>query len=460
MWNLQVQGVDLSIIEDAAKECLQFSHRYHLSFSVGLAEAMQAGWIGPMKLDGSRIPMDEKLRHWERENHVACAGSYYVHMGLTHYYLGDYAKADHYLVGVRRYLSGLTDNVLKRQWHVFLVLNALKRYEKGLGLTNKEALLAEIRPIIKKIETWAGLGPLLKPHLALLYAELERVTGGFKETRSRYLEAIEVAHEQNYTLLEGHLNECLGELLLQAGKGTERVYFLEALRLYRKCRAERKEFHLIEKYPEYFEEEKSLYPPHLQAEVSPSATLRELDIEYILKSSLAIAAETEQDALLRKIMNALIEISGAQHGYLLMEEEGKLLVLAEDHVTHHGAMGALNQELEETTDICKAIVRYVYRTKEKISLHNATQESEFRDNPEVRSLQLRSVLCLPVIRQSKIVGVLYLDNRLADAIFTSEKIQAIELVTSQAVISLENARLQARLIALGTQAPLPDARAT
>lgn len=448
MWNLQVQGADLSIIEDAAKECLQFSHRYHLSFSVGLAEAMQAGWIEPMKRNGSQIPIDEKLRHWERENHVACAGSYYVHMGLAHYYLGDYAEADRYLIGVRRYLSGLTDNVLKRQWHVFLVLNALKRYEKGLGLTSREALLAEIRPIINKVETWAALGPLLKPYLALLYAELERVTGEFREARSRYLEAIEVAHEQHYTFLEGHLNECLGELLLQQGKGTERVYFIEAVRLYRKCRAERKETQLIDKYPEYCEDEQSLYP-HAQTEAAASATLREIEIDYILKSSLAIAAETEQDALLRRIMNALIEISGAQHGYLLMDEEGKLLVRGEGHVSHGGAIGALNQELGETTAICKAIVRYVYRTGEKISLQNAAQDSGFRDDPEAQRLQLRSVLCLPVVRQSKIVGAVYLENRLADAMFTPEKTQAIELVTSQAVISLENARLQARLVALG-----------
>ena len=56
MWNLQVQGADLSAIEDYAKECLQFSNRYHLSFSVGLAEAMQAGWIAPMKKAIHRSP--------------------------------------------------------------------------------------------------------------------------------------------------------------------------------------------------------------------------------------------------------------------------------------------------------------------------------------------------------------------------------------------------------------------
>jgi len=105
---------------------LQFSKRYHLSFSVGLAEAMQAGWIEPMKKHYSPIAMEEKVKQWEQDNHIASAGSYYIHMALTHYYFGEYEKAEEYLVGARKYLSGLTDNVLKRQWHVFRVLNALK----------------------------------------------------------------------------------------------------------------------------------------------------------------------------------------------------------------------------------------------------------------------------------------------------------------------------------------------
>ena len=259
MWNLQVQGANLSIIEDYVKECLQFSNRYHLSFSVGLAEAMQAGWIAPMKKDYAPTPMEEKLQAWERDNHVSSAGSYFVHMALMHYYFGDYEKAQEYLVGVRRYLSGLTDNVLKRQWHVFLALNALKMYEKGKGIDNEHELLSEIRPIIKKVEKWAALGPLLKPYLAFLYAELERVIGTFKEARSLFLDAINIAHEHKYIFLEGYLNECLGELMLNTGLCSERVYLAEATRLYKKCGAKRKESNLIEKYHQYFEEEKTSY---------------------------------------------------------------------------------------------------------------------------------------------------------------------------------------------------------
>ncbi len=444
MWNLQVQGADLSIIEDAAKECLQFSNRYHLAFSVGLAEAMEAGWIEPMKRDGSVPPMDDKLRQWEQDNHIASAGSYYVHRGLAHYYLGEYVEAEKCLASVRQYLSGLTDNVLKRQWHVFLVLNALKLYERGLGARNKAELMDQIDPIIKRVEIWAGLGPLLKPYLAFLYAELERVTGEFRQARSLYLDAINIAHKEGYTLLEGHLNESLGEFLVQAGQSCERLYFAEGARLYRKCRAELKESSLLEKYAEYFGEQ-AVSLPRAEDEADPAAhTLPDLDFDYLMKCSTAISAEAEQEALLKKVMDVVLASSGAQHGYLLMEDGDSLVVRAESHVTQ-SEPAIRNRNLEEAQGISKAIVRYVYRTEERVLLNNAAQEGPFRHDVDVQGMQLRSVLCLPVIRQSKMVAVLYLENRLSDQVFTAEKTRMTELLTLQAAMSLENARLMNEL---------------
>ena len=439
MWGLQVQGANLSAIEEYAKECLQFSQKYHLSFSVALAEAMQAGWIEPMKRGYTSVPMEEKIQKWEKENHIAAAGSYYVQMALTHYYFGEYEKAEEYLVEVKRYLRGLTDNVLKRQWHVFQALNALRLHERGIVYKSKEELLSYIEPLIKKIETWAQYGPMLKPYLAFIYAELERVTGDFRKARSLYFDAIAAAHEQRYALLEAHINECRGELLKDAGFDTARVYFVEAARLYRKCRAERKEIFLMERHPEYFEEEMPAYAP---AEVEPAAyTLPGLDVDYLMKSSLAISAEIDPKVLLKKIMNVVLEASGAQHGYLLIEEGDSLIVRAENHIAKKDAVRTVKYNLEDAADVCKEIIRYVRRTKERVVLSNASEQGEFKDNPNLQRMGLKSVLCLPLIKQSSLIGILYLENRLSDSVFTPERTEMTELLTSQAAISFENVRL-------------------
>ena len=436
MWNLQVQGADFSKLEDYIKECLQFSNRYNLSFSAGLAEAMQAGWITYMKKDCPPVPMEEKLKQWKADNHVASAGSYYVHMALAHYYSGDYAGAQKYLEEVRSYLTGLTDNVLKRQWYVFLVLNALKLFERGIRFTTKEELFAEILPLIKKVETWAQWGPLLRPYLALIYAELERVTGSFKESRSLYLDAINSAHEQRYIFLEGYLNECLAEFMNSKGLCSYSVYLNEALRLYRKCHAERKEINLIEKYSDFFEETTGT-----STQAAGTAEIPALDIAYLMKSSLAISAEIEQDNLLKKIMNVVIESSGAQHGYLLIEDDGNLFIRSESHIAGLQTTNTLNQKLEDAEGLGKAIIRYVQRTGEKVILNDACREGMFRDNTEIQELNLKSVLCLPIMKESALIGEIYLENRLIESVFTGERIQMTELLASQAAISLKNAWL-------------------
>ncbi|MEW6720081.1 MAG: histidine kinase dimerization/phosphoacceptor domain -containing protein [Thermodesulfobacteriota bacterium] len=440
MWNLQVQGADLQAIEEAAKECLQFSHRHNLSFSVGLAEAMQAGWIAPMKRGYSPVPMEEKLKAWERDSHVASVGSYFVHMALSHYYFGEHGQARDCLNSVRKYLTGLADNVLKRQWHVFLVLNALKLFERRAGHGSREELLAEIEPLIRKIETWASPGPLLKPYLAFIHAERERVLGGFREARSLYLDAVHAAHEQNYTLLEGHLHQCLGELLLGAGRCGERIHFAEAARLYRKCRAERKEYLLHEKYAECFVEE-----PEASAvegmEIPAFRTLPNLDVDYLMKSSMAISVEIEQESLLRKAMDVVLECSGAQHGYLLIEEDGNLTIRAESHIAEKQSCRALGKTLEEAPDICRATARHVYRTGERVVFDDARKQCALRSGCDCRCPHPGSLLCLPVIKQSKKIGILFLENRLTDSVFTEEKIRMTRFLASQAAISLENARL-------------------
>lgn len=443
MWNLQLQGRDLSGVEEAARECLQFSQRYHLSFSVGLAEAVLAGWVEPMRQGCRPVPMEEKLERWERENHVASAGSYYVLRALAHYYLGEHAQAGRCLARVRRYLSGLTDNVLKRQWHVFLVLNALKLYERGEGERDLEALRAEVDPLMARIESWAALGPLLQPYLALARAELERVTGSPREARSLYLDALAQAQRQEYLFLEGYLYQALGELCLERGLGSERLYFAEAARLYRRCRAQRLEQSLLERHPEEDGEEPEP-APLASPGAPPGATLPDLDLDYLTKSALAIAAATDREALPRRILQLVLESSGAQRGYLLIEEGGALVLRAESHAARQEPARALSLPLEQAGEICKAMVRYVHRTGERLILGNAAGEGEFRDNPEVQGLKLRSVLCLPLVRQSSRLGVLYLENRLAEAVFSAEKTRMTELLLLQAGLALENARLVAQ----------------
>lgn len=480
MWNLQVQGNDFTKIEEYTNECLEFSNKYQLYFSVRLAEAMQEGWVEPMKRAYIPTDIEKKIKLWEKDNHIASAGSYYVHRGFSHYYFGEYEQAENYLQKVRHYLKGLTDNVLKRQWYIFLALNAIRLHKNKLNYKSKKKLLEYVNPLIKKIEIWAALGPLLRPYLILLYAELEAATGDLREARSLYLDALDLAFKFRYHFLEGYLNECLGELVASTPslgefcleyqtcnkrkcrcnrwwlhrdkedyekqklffKSTAGIFLKQALSLYKKVKAQRKEEALLEKYFKYFKEEP---PAPLPVAPEPVHKFSNIDTGYLMKSCLVIPVETEEKVLLHKIMNVVLESSGAQNGYLIIGDDDDLVVRAESHITEKHVVRTMARNFMEYKNICHAIVRYVYRSHEIVLLENASEKGRFKDNLEVQALQLKSVLCLPVIKQNRLIGILYLDNNLADSVFTLERTELTKFFTYQAAISWENTRLLERM---------------
>jgi C4-dicarboxylate-specific signal transduction histidine kinase len=160
-----------------------------------------------------------------------------------------------------------------------------------------------------------------------------------------------------------------------------------------------------------------------------------------MKSAPALSAEIDLTQLMQKIMAVVLESSAAQHGYLLIKQNDELLVAAEQHVGKKRTIHKHYYSLNKVRGICHAIVNYVQRTHEKVVLSDAASEGDFQSAPEVAAFGLHSVLCLPVIKQSEFIGLLYLENRLSKGVFTPEKISMTELLTAQAAISLENARL-------------------
>ena len=450
MWNLQTQGKNMRLIEEAAEECLQFSRRNQLFFSVGLAEAVLAGWVAPMKPDYQPVDMDATLARWADNNYVAASGSYFALLGFAQYYLGDYTAADVSLQTVERYLHGLTDNVLKRLWYVFRILNRLRLAgansyapsdagRMNLPPPDWSTITAEISPLLEKIEIWAQLGPLLKPYLAFIHAEIARAHGNMREARDRYLDAISIAQTQSYTLLTGHFYESMADAITEGSLGDAELFYGEARRLYRVCRADGKSARLQQRHL-YVCPDNSIRAEK-KVDLNDQSTLPNLDINYLMKSARALSAETDLNQLTQKIMRVVLESSGAQHGYLLIKEAEGLLVAAEQHVGKKQLVHKQPVSLNQARYISHAIVNYVQRTLQKVVLNDAMAEGDYQNTPEVQALGLRSVLCLPIIKQTELIGLLYLENQLSAGIFTAERTDMTELLTAQAAISLENARL-------------------
>jgi PAS domain S-box-containing protein len=149
------------------------------------------------------------------------------------------------------------------------------------------------------------------------------------------------------------------------------------------------------------------------------------------------------DQLIATLMQVVIESAGAETGALVLLEEDQLTVVAQ-------CSGSRPCDLEKLTvvdcaTIPVSVIHSVERTQETLVFDDAVSESPFSTDPCIQKQQTRSLLCLPILNQSQLIGILYLENNLSTGVFTNDRLQVLNLLMAQAAISLENARLYAQL---------------
>jgi predicted ATPase/signal transduction histidine kinase len=182
-------------------------------------------------------------------------------------------------------------------------------------------------------------------------------------------------------------------------------------------------------------------------------TTEQLDLASVLKASHAISSEIALDKLLARLIRVVIENAGAQHGYLILRHRDELVIEAQGTVDSDvrvlHAMPLSAQVSPDPSDpphatapqVSTAVVSYVLRTRETVVLHDAAREGPFARDPHLRASRPRSLLCMPLLRQGQVTGVIYLVNELSPQVFTAERVELLQLLSSQMSIALENARL-------------------
>jgi len=169
-----------------------------------------------------------------------------------------------------------------------------------------------------------------------------------------------------------------------------------------------------------------------------------LEVQTLIKASEAIAQEYEFSNLLKTLIKIIMESAGAQHGYLLLQENFGLVVQAsvQDDLSNIDVMQ--NSVYTDIDTIVHPIVNYVTRKKESIVIDDMTQNNIF-DTSYVSSRLIKSVFCAPLILQGELRGVIYLENNVLPSVFTEEKVKFLQHLSGQIVISIENTMVYSRL---------------
>src|SRR5262249_3641339 len=150
------------------------------------------------------------------------------------------------------------------------------------------------------------------------------------------------------------------------------------------------------------------------------------------KASQAVSGEIVADRLIETLMTIALEHAGAERGLLILPRGNGYGIEAEARTRHGKVEVTLRQADVTEVEVPESVLYAVVRTQHSVILYDASAQNPFFADEYFRQKRARSVLCLPLIKQTKLIGVLYLENNLASHIFTSARISVLEVLASQA----------------------------
>ena len=170
-----------------------------------------------------------------------------------------------------------------------------------------------------------------------------------------------------------------------------------------------------------------------------------LDLNSIMKAAQTLSGKIVLSRLLEKMMHIVIENAGAEKGFLLLPKQDRWHIEAQGHIDSPDTAVLQSLPLEESEQAPADIIHYVAHTQESAVLHDATQEDDFTRDAYIVKHRPKSVLCAPLVNMGQLTGILYLENNLTAGAFTPERLEVLNLISSQIAISIENAFLYSNL---------------
>lgn len=341
----------------------------------------------------------------------------------------------------------------KGMYYMFDSLARLGTYEKADG-EEKADILNKVKENQKILRGEAELAPMNNlHHYNFIEAELALVTNDPISAIQYYHKAISDAVENGHVSDEALIYE---RLALYYHKQEQNHFFRHFLRdayyAYLKWGAHAKIRDLENRYPEDIQQiatqdmRSTSSGTWKTTMTSSDPVFGSLDFISVLKASQSISGEIVLDRLLKNLLDLLIENVGAQQGWLIIQEADQWFI-----ETYHNTSGVTAEMSERinlfernefiNTTLPLSIILYVIRTKESLILGSSTMDDRFRNDPYIVRKKPKSILCHPLMNQGNISGVVYLENNLMTDAFTPQRMEVLNFLSTQAAISLDNARL-------------------
>ena len=404
----------------------------------------------PELLEGKYFNKEEVLGYLERTNQKIGLVEWNLNQTIFYYLFNKHQEAAQSLEKIAPYTDGLTGTFLIPIYCFFDALIQLTKYPNAT-IRERELMLLYLQQLQDKLHYWAELAPANHQHRCeLVAAEKYRVLEHKIEAMAAYDRAIAHAGNNGFIQDAALANELAAKFYLEwSNPKFAAVYMQEAYDCYSRWGAKAKTDDLQQRYPDLLHN----YSISLETSVklantqtldngnshSQGSTLnRDLDFAAIFKASQILSSQTDLPELLHQLIQIIMQNSGGDRCALLLpnrDGEWQIEALAMNEI-----ITICPESLVSNQQIPVNLIQYVKNTQTVVVIDNLKTELPVIDD-YLNQHQPKSILCLPILNQGDLTGILYLHNQVTSGIFTADRLQVLNLLCTQAAISLKNVYL-------------------
>src|SRR5260370_15601828 len=432
--NLLMAGDPLSEVQAEAENCLAFDRRARFGWAVDVITT-PVGLIRTLRGSTPKFGCfnDEDFDEIRFERHLAsnptlvlAECSYWIRKLQARFLADDYTSALEASLNAQRLLWSVPSTWEEAEFSFYSALSHAASWD--LASPNQRDQHVEALGVHhKQLEIWAEHCPEnFENRAALVGAEIARIEGREIDAEQLYEKAIRSAHANGFAQNEAVANEVAARFY--AARGFEKIvraYLQDAKRCYLRWGADGKVRQLEQLHP-YLREDEPVPGPMK----TMGAPVEHLDLATVIKVSQAISSEIVLEKLIEALMRTALQQAGADRGALLLLQMGALRIAA-DATTDGGEMVvSLDNQPVANADLPQSVLQYVQRTLENVILDDATVQNPYTTDSYIRQCRPRSVLCLPLLNQGKLIGILYLENKLPLRVFLPSPVAVRYLLAS------------------------------
>jgi predicted ATPase/signal transduction histidine kinase len=408
----------------------------------------------PYCLTGAIFNQEPSLPQLQAANQRSALFFWYMNQAVLYYLFGQDREAAQTSTETAQYLDGCVGLFMVPLYSFFDALIQLTQYAAA-SPEERRSILLQVQQHQDKLQDWAALAPSNHQHRwELVAAEQYRVLGNKTDAIEQYDRAITSAKANNFIQDEALANELAAKFYLNWGK--EKIaagYMQEAYYCYSRWGAKAKVVDLEARYSQLLQPILQQPKPSFSVletltsfntnsinsstQVSSNSISNALDFASVIKAAQVLSSTIQLDELLQQLTQIILQNSGG---------EKCVLVLPQDEIWQVRAIATLEdttlcaEPLDGNPNLPTKLIQYVKRMQEVVAIDNLATDLPVIDD-YLSQRQPKSILCLPILNQGHLAGILYLRNRNTAGVFTSDRILILNFLCTQAAISLENARL-------------------